>query len=154
MKKRSEYNRQNIEKQLGNRESWKFVSVTTPGHKFGLPKALAEFVILQRYGLDVPPYFWYKSTGCDKIREDFSKIENQIAGMIFKNDGITALQLLSIVCEKYKPLKNSETVIQEQAEQLDITTVDKPLISFADIQESKSENLRTSIGRISNVEEE
>ena len=91
------------EAQFGNKEAWRFKSVTTPGHSFNLVRALSEFVILQRYGRYVPPRFWYKKTNCPKMRSDFLSMEKQIAAMIYRKESITALQLLSIVCERFTP---------------------------------------------------
>jgi hypothetical protein len=66
-------------------------------------RALSEFVILQRYGKNVPPLFWHKKTNCPEMREDFLAVEKQIAAMIYRKEHITALQLLSIVCERFSP---------------------------------------------------
>ena len=37
------------------------------------------------------------------MRADFLSVEKKIAAMIYKKNDITALQLLSIVCERYAP---------------------------------------------------
>jgi hypothetical protein len=96
--------------QAGNKNSWKFRSITTPGHSFSLFQFLSEMVVLQRFGIKVPQYFWYKKTNCPKMRDTFYSVQNQIAGMIRKNRSITALQLLSIVCEKFPPLPMQQVV--------------------------------------------
>jgi len=135
-----------LKKQFGTQDSWRFRSITTPGKSFTLSRALAEFVILQRYGKDVPPLFWYKKTGCYKIRDDFLKIEKQIAAMIYRNEHITALQLLSIVCEKFPPIP--QVTMQESKPKKKEKLASKPLIEFKDI-ETKQETRKAEIQRIS-----
>lgn len=113
-----------LDRQFGNKNSWRFRSLTTPGHSFSLIQFLAEVIILQRYGLKVPPYFWYKNSRCHKIRDEFKQVQNKIAGMIKRKNGITACELLGVVCEKFPPLsrrkvlETSETPLQKASEPL------------------------------------
>lgn len=113
--------------QVGNKNSWRFRSITTPGHSFSLIQFIAEMVILQRYGKNIPPYFWYKRTERPKMRKDFYDIQNHIVAMIKRDKSVAALRLLSIVCEKFPPL-TSHTIANVEQEPSECA--EKPLMEL------------------------
>lgn len=136
------------EAQFGNGDSWRFKSVTTPGHSFPLVRAVSEFVILQKYGKNVPPLFWHKKTKCPEMREDFLAIEKQVAAMIYRKENITALQLLSIICERFSA---------EEPVQYEVVNKEKPrpigeelltnedVVSIIGMQKHSSKNMRETL---------
>lgn len=92
----------------------KFRSVTTPGKTFYMIEAIAEFVCLQKFGIDIGPKFWYKSANKPKVRKCFMQTKSKLYAMINKNNNIKAIDLLGVALEKYdnknkKTKKNSAT---------------------------------------------
>lgn len=98
--------------QVGDKYTPKFRSITTPNRAFYLMDAIAEFVLMQRYGLDLPAYFWKKSVS-KKLSTEYKKIKNQLFGMIKRKKNITALELLSVVFDKIPETKITKTETQE-----------------------------------------
>ena len=88
-----------LESQTGGKNTPRFVSVTTPGKLWYLMDAIAEFVMLQRHGKNLPPYFWYKRVN-PQLSDEFYKLKKQLYGMIRRKPDMTALQLLGVILHK------------------------------------------------------
>ena len=104
--------------QVGDKTTPKFRSATTPTKAFYLTDAIAEFVMLQKYGLSLQQFFWKKTVN-EKLSIEFKKIKNMIIAMIKRNNKITALQLLGVVLAKFKQDKHmaTEDVVDDTTEE-------------------------------------
>jgi hypothetical protein len=123
--------------------------VTTPGHSFSLFEIIAEFIVLQLYGLNVPPYFWYKKTNRPGMRNDFYAAKNKMAGVIKRKSSITALQLLSIVLEEF-PTPTIRKAVKADTEPPVIS--DKPLIELDDDSAKPVRNFMVTARKIKDID--
>jgi hypothetical protein len=99
--------------QVGDGTTLKLRSITTPKREWYLMDAIAEWIIVQRYGFkNVPPYFWTKKAKVSRLRNEFLAIKKMMFGMIKRKPGITAFQLIIPVLKQYKCLIKEEEVEQ------------------------------------------
>jgi len=78
-----------------------FRSVTTPGHTFYMIDAIAEFVCLQKYGLDLCPKFWYKSSGKPNARKTFLQTKNKLYAILNREPNIKAVDFFGIALDRF-----------------------------------------------------
>lgn len=127
------------------RKEPRFKSITTPGRFFYMAGAIAEFVCLQKYGPDLGPKFWYKSSNKPKARKTFLETQKKIYKLFELNENIKAIDFFPIVFEKIskpkKVKKRKKRMTLKEKKRIDAIKNQQKDVAKKEDQEDKGENL-------------